>query len=96
MTHMLDNNKIHSHTMEVVGTHFNSSSRVLGDSHSLVGVVDRGLNLSFRCGYCRLVDHVARMFVYVLSRAMGPSAFHGTPGMMTFCLRGRSLLMLML
>jgi len=56
---MLDNNKIHSHTTEAVGTHSNSSSRVLGDSHSLVEVEDRGLNLSFRYRYCRLVDHVA-------------------------------------
>ena len=64
---MLDNNKIHSHTMEAVGTHSNSFSRVLGDSHSLVvEVVGRGLNLSFRYSYCRLVDHVACMFMYVL------------------------------
>ena len=63
---MLDNNKIHSHTMEAVGTHSNSSSRVLVDSHSLVEVVeDRGLNLSFRYRYCRLVDYVACMFMYV-------------------------------
>jgi hypothetical protein len=61
---MLDNNKIHSRTMEVVGTHSNSSSRVLGDSHSLVvEVAGRGLNLSFRYRYCRLVDHVACMFM---------------------------------
>jgi hypothetical protein len=67
MIHMLDNNKIHSRTMEVVGTHSNSSSRVLGDSHSLVvEVEDRGLNLSSRYKYCRLVDHVACMFMYVL------------------------------
>jgi hypothetical protein len=60
---MLDNNRILSHTMEAVGTHSNSSSRVLGDSRSLVEVEDRGLNLSFR--YCRLVDRVACMFMYV-------------------------------
>jgi hypothetical protein len=65
MIHMLDNNKIHSRTMEVVGTHSNSSSRVLGDSHSLVEVAGRGLNLSFRYKYCRFVDHVACMFMYV-------------------------------
>ena len=63
MTLMLDNNKIHSHTMEAVGTHSSSSSRVLGDSHSLVEVVDRGLNSSFRYRHCRLVDHVACMFM---------------------------------
>jgi hypothetical protein len=63
---MSDNNKIHSRTMEVVGTHSNSSSRVLGDSHSLVEVEDRGLNLSFRYSYCRSVDFVACMFMYVL------------------------------
>jgi hypothetical protein len=60
---MLDNNKILSHTMEAVGTHSNSSSRDLGDSHSLVEVEDRGLNSTSR--YCRLVDRVACMFMYV-------------------------------
>lgn len=63
---MLANNKIHSRTMEAVVTHSNSSSRVLGDSHSLVEVEDRGLNLSFRYKYCRLVDHVACMSMYVV------------------------------
>jgi hypothetical protein len=67
---MLDNNKILSHTMEVVGTHSNSSSRVLGDSHSLVGMEDRGSSFSSR--YRKFVDHVTCMCMYVLFRAVEP------------------------
>ena len=80
MIRMLDNNKIHLHTTEAVGTHSNSSSRVLGDSHSLVEVEDRGLSSSFRYRYCRLVDHVACMFMYVLFKLWKPCPYMD-PGM---------------
>ena len=66
MIHMQDNNKIHSHTMEAVATHSSSSNRVLEDSHSLVELEDKGSNLSSRYRYCKVVDHVACMFMYVL------------------------------